>query len=64
MITGICILFCLQLSPPSAATVGATFCQTARPIYWSAGDTRATKEQADTHNRIGRKLCGWKGKSG
>lgn len=42
-----------KVSPPSE------FCQVARPITWSRSDTRLTKEQADTHNRVGRKLCGW-----
>lgn len=62
-VTGICILFCLQTAPPApaAAHAGATFCQVAKPFYWSATDSRATKEQADEHNRVGRKLCGWKG---
>ena len=38
---------------------GATFCDTAAPIYWNKNDTRRTKEQVDTHNRIGKALCGW-----
>lgn len=49
--------------PLPAATAGATFCQVAKPILWSATDTRATKAAADTHNRIGKRLCGW-GKRG
>lgn len=43
----------------SSVTVGATFCQIAQPIYWSAKDTRRTKEQADAHNAVGKRLCGW-----
>lgn len=35
------------------------FCQVARPISWSSKDTRATKEQVDAYNRVGKKLCGW-----
>lgn len=38
---------------------GATFCQLDKPIYWSKNDTRMTKEQVDTHNRVGKKVCGW-----
>lgn len=36
----------------------APYCQVAKPIYWSKDDTRGTKEQADTHNRVWKKLCG------
>lgn len=43
----------------TAGIGGATFCQVAKPIYWTAADTRNTKEQADTHNRVGKELCGW-----
>lgn len=41
--------------PP--APTGAAFCTVATPLYWSPKDTRKTKEQIDTHNRIGVKLC-------
>jgi hypothetical protein len=30
----------------------------ARPIYWSAKDTRTTKEQADRENAKWKRLCG------
>lgn len=43
----------------TSATAGATFCQVAVPHYWSPADTRMTKEQADEHNRIGKRLCNW-----
>ena len=36
--------------PPSASVDQATFCQTAKPIFWAAADTRRTKEQVDEHN--------------
>lgn len=52
------VMFC-EL-PPQPAAAGATFCQIAEPIYWAAADTRKTKEQADRHNRKGKRLCGWK----
>ena len=55
---GLLVMFCQQPSPP-AATAGAMFCQVAKPIYWTANDSRRTKEQADIHNRKGVKLCGW-----
>lgn len=37
----------------------ATFCDVAEPIIWTAKDTRLTKKQADAHNRLGKRLCGW-----
>lgn len=55
---GLIVAYCFSASAAPVAS-GATFCQVAKPIYWSASDTRATKEQVDTHNRIGKKLCGW-----
>ena len=59
---GLLVMWCdvAALKPPiPPATAGATFCQIAQPILWSASDSRVTKEQADEHNRIGKKLCGW-----
>jgi hypothetical protein len=34
-----------------------SYCQIASPIFWSAQDTRKTKEQADRHNRVWKSLC-------
>lgn len=34
-----------------------TYCQIARPILWSPRDTRATKVDVDTHNRVWKQLC-------
>lgn len=34
-----------------------TYCQIARPIFWSARDTRPTKLEIDTHNRVWKQLC-------
>ena len=36
----------------------APYCDVARPIYWSAKDTRTTKEQADRENAKWKRLCG------
>lgn len=55
---GLLVMFCAQPAAPPA-TAGAMFCQVAKPHHWHAQDTRRTKEQADIHNRKGRKLCGW-----
>lgn len=35
----------------------SSYCQIARPITWSAQDTRATKEKVDIHNRVWKRLC-------
>ena len=45
----------LNCTPPAAPP--DTYCQIAKPIYWSSKDTRITKEQADKHNRIWKRLC-------
>lgn len=37
----------------------ATFCQIAKPIYWSVGDTAPTIEAVKEHNATGVKLCAW-----
>lgn len=58
---GLLVMFCQAQSAP-AATAGATFCDVAKPVYWSTSDTRKTKEQVDIHNRKGKVICGW-GKS-
>lgn len=44
---------CTQVATPAADT----YCQIAKPLYWSANDSRKTKEQADVHNRVWKKLC-------
>lgn len=54
---GLIVMKCFL--PPQPATAGATFCSEAKPIYWSAQDTRKTKEQVDVHNATGKALCGW-----
>ena len=42
-------------APPPAAV---PYCEVARPIAWSARDTRETKAQADRENRKWKTLCG------
>lgn len=57
---GILLSWCFVQEPQlPAATAGATFCQVAKPHYWTAASTRRDKEQADIHNRKGKALCGW-----
>ena len=34
-----------------------SYCAIAQPIYWSARDTRKTKEQVDRHNRVLQTVC-------
>lgn len=51
---GLIVTRCFVQEPASA---GDTFCQIAKPIYWSSADTRATKEQVDAHNRKWKRLC-------
>jgi len=53
---GILLMHCFVAEPVLA---GATFCQVAKPIYYSRQDTRRTKEQIDIHNRKGKRLCKW-----
>lgn len=49
--TGFAFFFVSLTCTPAAPPPADTFCQIAKPIYWSAKDTRRTKEQADIHNR-------------
>lgn len=48
-------LECEQPTPP--ATAGALFCQIYSPVRWSPSDTRGTKEQVDSLNRVWKRLC-------
>lgn len=54
MCFGLLIMFC---QPQAAPPQSDSYCQIAKPIYWSAADTRRTKEQIDTENRKFKKLC-------
>jgi hypothetical protein len=44
---------CAAPAPPPTES----FCLIASPIFWSARDSRKTKEQVDRHNRIWKSLC-------
>jgi hypothetical protein len=48
---------CTELPP----TDSKQFCKIAKPISWVSADSRLTKEEIDEHNRVGKRLCGWKG---
>lgn len=61
---GLLAMYCFVPEAVPSATAGATFCQVAKPHYWTAQSTRRDKEQADIHNRKGKKLCGWGGGKG
>ena len=51
---GFLVFFSCSL-PERAPT--ESYCQIARPIHWSAADTRKTKEAVDTHNRVWKRVC-------
>jgi hypothetical protein len=55
--TGIAFLFVSMTCTLATSPPADTYCQIAKPIYWSPGDSRKTKEQADVHNRVWKKLC-------
>jgi hypothetical protein len=50
-------LFVFSCAQPQAEQADLLFCDGARPMAWSARDTRATKEQVDTHNRKWKRFC-------
>jgi hypothetical protein len=50
---GLLVSFCLSSPTPPIDS----YCQIARPIYWSAHDTRATKAAVDRHNRVWKATC-------
>lgn len=56
---GFLFVFACQAPALPPAQSAAAFCAVARPILWSAADTRASKEAIDEHNQVGRQLCGW-----
>lgn len=51
---GFLVMFC---QPPEHKVATDSYCQISKPIYWNSSDTRKTKEQVDTHNRVWKKLC-------
>lgn len=50
-----CILTACATTTASVAP--ASFCQIAKPIYWSAEDTDETIRQAKSHNAAWKALC-------
>lgn len=57
MLTCVGFLFAFTCTPAAASPAAAPYCDIARPVLWSAQDTRATKEQADRENRKWKRLC-------
>ena len=58
--TMFCLLatICWQIDKPADyASAGATFCQIYQPVYIHPTDTRRTKEQVDSLNRVWKELC-------
>lgn len=55
--TGFALVFVYLSCQQPAATAGALFCQTYRPVLWHSADTRGTKEQVDKLNRVYKRLC-------
>lgn len=54
---GLFVMWCQAAEP--AMTID-TFCAAYEPVYWSARDTRRTKEQVDINNRKWKAVCGGK----
>lgn len=46
-----------DLSAPTSSVL--TFCDGAKPIFWSSKDTDKTIWAVKAHNRIGSEACGW-----
>jgi hypothetical protein len=63
LFTGCLLLSGCAKQLPEPALAVAPYCDVARPIYWSARDTRATKEQADRENAKWKRLCAEQGKT-
>ncbi len=58
MLTG-----CVTMGTNLGAISGAPFCAVAEPIRYSKTDTEVTKKQVRELNAIGKRLCGWTGKT-
>lgn len=52
---GFLVFFSCEMpkTPPPANT----YCQIARPIYWSLSDSRETKMAVDRHNAAWKRVC-------
>jgi hypothetical protein len=55
LVAALLLSACAKEAEPAIAV--APYCDVARPIYWSAKDSRATKEQADRENAKWKRLC-------
>lgn len=57
----------LTLTPAGCMTetlsggTSLTFCDGAKPIFWSSKDTDGTLRQIKGHNAVGVDACGWGG---
>lgn len=63
----ICIIFCFLQGSPQPATSRASYCDVMNaaiggPFRASKQDTLKTRQDADTLNKVGVRLCGWKPK--
>ncbi len=47
----------MDSSVPTSSVL--TFCDGAKPIYWSSKDTNQTIWAAKAHNAVGKQACGW-----
>lgn len=55
---GIAFIFLeMTCTPVGLAEDPNGYCNLARPIYWSAKDSRGTKEQVDRENAKWKRLC-------
>lgn len=52
---GLLVAFYCEVAAPTPPV--SSYCQLYKPVHWSAADTRLTKEQADTNNRIFKATC-------
>lgn len=48
-------------SKTSSGGTSLTFCDGAKPIFWSSKDTDGTIRQVKEHNAVGVDACGWGG---
>lgn len=54
--TAVALVGCAGTPKPVSTT---SFCDLAKPIYWSGRDTDDTIRQAKAHNAVGKDQCGW-----
>lgn len=55
--TGFAFLFVSMTCTPVGSPPTDSFCQLYEPVYWSAKDTRKSKEKNDINNRKFKRLC-------